>query len=462
MNTPITMAHLCGPLGQALAVVNDETWLYENSNRRRASANDIRFFFELGLEVRTVRPSGSGALTENDLSAMLELETRRFKALQGLLIGMDSEIDDDLRKRSMRRANRLLADGAVAEFVARRFLKPVSEQTWHVAGARRLAGTDDLSVVARFYAIVDGPFLLDIEKEIGSWASEQGYMSVRRAVEIEKAYDAGLVAALAIALYDNMPNEVAEKIFLAKNATWDRRLATHLVGRLIPTKTLPEPPSASDEDNEEAETTPTDVVAEVRSRGSQLLDESRSRKRRQGHRRRDEVTDADGSGRAETPRATGRFDKGVAAYDRAVADFPQTALQDPKAQIPGIDLTFADGKVGRIWGVSGIDDLGGSFTKAGHYLRQRARQDGAFHWTIVLELDLVIPTAVIPLLGLIRTLNAIIAEKPDRRSIALEWRVKFGDGIMGSFAKAVKDQGGEYLEVNILEVGKFDFEKQQA
>jgi len=76
---------------------------------------------------------------------MLELETRRFRALQGLLIGMDPELDDDLRKRSMRRANRLLTDGAVAKFIERRFLKPVSKQTWDLPGARRLAGTDGLS-----------------------------------------------------------------------------------------------------------------------------------------------------------------------------------------------------------------------------------------------------------------------------------------------------------------------------
>jgi len=47
-------------LGQALAVVNDETWLYKDSDRRRASANDIRFFFELGLEIRAIDPASNG------------------------------------------------------------------------------------------------------------------------------------------------------------------------------------------------------------------------------------------------------------------------------------------------------------------------------------------------------------------------------------------------------------------
>jgi hypothetical protein len=65
--------------------------------------------------------------------------------------------------------------------------------------------------------------------------------------------------------------------------------------------------------------------------------------------------------------------------------------QDKKGQIPGIDLTFPDGETGRIWGTPGLDDLrGNSFKKAALYLKQRARQDEAFEWTIVLELDQVI------------------------------------------------------------------------
>jgi hypothetical protein len=75
--------------------------------------------------------------------------------------------------------------------------------------------------------------------------------------------------------------------------------------------------------------------------------------------------------------------------------------QDPKAQIPGIDLTFSDGVTGRIWGVSGIDDLRGvSFEKAKIYLKERARQEGALAWTILIELDQVLSTAFSSLLGM--------------------------------------------------------------
>jgi hypothetical protein len=53
----IKMAHLCGPLGQALAVVDGETWLYEKKDKRRPTANEVHFFFQNGMEVRAVDPS---------------------------------------------------------------------------------------------------------------------------------------------------------------------------------------------------------------------------------------------------------------------------------------------------------------------------------------------------------------------------------------------------------------------
>ena len=85
MTIPIKLAHLCGPLGQALAIVGDETWLFENNARHRPTGNEIRFFFEHGLEVRTVDASKSGNLTEDGLSALLNLETDKHEALRGLL-----------------------------------------------------------------------------------------------------------------------------------------------------------------------------------------------------------------------------------------------------------------------------------------------------------------------------------------------------------------------------------------
>ncbi len=71
--------------------------------------------------------------------------------------------------------------------------------------------------------------------------------------------------------------------------------------------------------------------------------------------------------------------------------------QEAKGQIPGIDLTFADGKTGRIWGVSGVDDLrGASFEKATAYLEARAEQDHVFDRVIEIDLELVMSSAFQP------------------------------------------------------------------
>src|SRR6266851_3869807 len=178
MNAPVTMAHLCGSLGQALAVVDNVTWLYEDKQRRQPTANEIHFFFSHGLEVRPVDPTRDGQPTEKNLLSLLEAETYRFQALQGLLVGMDAEITNHLRIRAMRRTNRLLSNKHVSQFVERRFLKPVNNQEWDLEGARRLARSEALSDVNRLYDIIAGPTLIRLEDEIAAWASQQGYSSV--------------------------------------------------------------------------------------------------------------------------------------------------------------------------------------------------------------------------------------------------------------------------------------------
>ena len=115
--------------------------------------------------------------------------------------------------------------------------------------------------------------------------------------------------------------------------------------------------------------------------------------------------------------------------------------QEPKAQRPGIELSFSDGITGRIWGVSGIEDMhGASFEKAGSYLIQRAALDDAFNWKIYIELEQVISSAFNSLLRMILTLDDVAAEKPERRTITMEWYINPGDDSMRSIAEGVKAQ----------------------
>jgi tetratricopeptide (TPR) repeat protein len=142
----ISVAHLCGPLGQALAVMNGKTWLYDGNNRRSATHNDIRFFFEYGLETYP-----AAARTERDLVAALNLETRCHQALKSVLMGLDGGLADDLRRRAMLRAERLLEDDAVARFAKARLSTLTARKDWNMDEARRLARRFRTFSVASLY-----------------------------------------------------------------------------------------------------------------------------------------------------------------------------------------------------------------------------------------------------------------------------------------------------------------------
>jgi hypothetical protein len=129
--------------------------------------------------------------------------------------------------------------------------------------------------------------------------------------------------------------------------------------------------------------------------------------------------------------------------------------QQAKGQLPGIDLTFADGKNGRIWGVSGIDDYrGASFSKAADYLRDRAESDDVFDWTIDIDLELATSFAVRPLLNLIFTLDKLVKQDPDGgRSAKIVWHVRSGDqnmeGIANDVKKTIQKDGGRGVQIEI-------------
>ncbi len=133
---------------------------------------------------------------------------------------MDPELDWDLRRRNIRRADRVLADRAVAEFIERRFLKPVASQAWDFFGALRLAREEELKRVERLYGIVSAPLLLQIEDEVRAWGYQKKLTSVEGTAALDQAYDNGLVAALATGIFDGDQGDLRTKIFFAKNVNW--------------------------------------------------------------------------------------------------------------------------------------------------------------------------------------------------------------------------------------------------
>lgn len=109
MTGVISLAHIAGPLRQALAVIDNETWLFEaNGDRRRPERNDIAFFFDHGLEVLCIAPASKQAITLDGVLRRLADESVRHDALAAMMVGMDPEVEPDLRSRMLTRAERLL------------------------------------------------------------------------------------------------------------------------------------------------------------------------------------------------------------------------------------------------------------------------------------------------------------------------------------------------------------------
>ena len=233
MTGQISLAHVAGPLHQALAVIDDQTWLFEaGGDRRRPTGNDIRFFFDHGLEVVRVASDAGQQISIDGLLRRLDEEAARHDALSAMLAGMDPDIDAALRRRMLRRAERHLQQKATHDFVARRLLRPTSAQEWDVQGAVEICAEFALAQAGRLFGILGGATLIGLEDEIYAWATGEGAgSSVAAAVVLAKARETGLVAAIAVASEDGTGNSLRNLIFEAKPAGWDPRLVAHLAAR---------------------------------------------------------------------------------------------------------------------------------------------------------------------------------------------------------------------------------------
>lgn len=125
--------------------------------------------------------------------------------------------------------------------------------------------------------------------------------------------------------------------------------------------------------------------------------------------------------------------------------------QDAKGQVPGVDLTFADNRTGRIWGTAGVDDLrAGTFVKALASVRKRADQEQAFEWDIRIELEQVVTTAQLPLVAFLRGLNLIVREgKPGQRVITINWRVRAQNLSLLSLARTLEEEFAKQKEPKV-------------
>ena len=230
MTGVVSLANIAGPLRQALAIIDNETWLFEaNGDRRRPERNDIAFFFDHGLEVLCIAPASKQAITLDGVLRRLADESVRHDALAAMMVGMDPEVEPDLRSRMLTRAERLLQQTDVHEFVARRLLRSVSTQEWDAQGAARLCTTLALPSAGRLFNILGGTLLSELEDDIYAWAtSAGGGTSASAAMLIDKMGETGLIAAAAFASINPTKNGLKQLVFGAKQSGWDPRLVAHL------------------------------------------------------------------------------------------------------------------------------------------------------------------------------------------------------------------------------------------
>jgi hypothetical protein len=119
--------------------------------------------------------------------------------------------------------------------------------------------------------------------------------------------------------------------------------------------------------------------------------------------------------------------------------------QDAKGQRPGVDLSFSDGAPGRIWGVSGVDDLDGqTFRMAAEFLTEQARLLGTFEWSIIVELQQVVSTSAAECQRFFLTLAHLVEDPADEpeaqgsRRVTVDWRVAPKNRTMASMRRTVQ------------------------
>ena len=148
---------------------------------RLAWANEIYLFRHTAFEIRPAHPEGR-PVPIGVLRDLLREEIAFFEGLDGLLVGMDPDMPECVRSRSITRAERILESAPeLASRIRQRFLRPVTEDEWEPRSGLKLAeGRGALSAASCYRQLCEGFFdriCHDIDdvvrKEFGSGVEAQ-------------------------------------------------------------------------------------------------------------------------------------------------------------------------------------------------------------------------------------------------------------------------------------------------
>jgi len=157
----IESAYVSGSLGQALFRDQSSAAVMildgPEAAAREASSNEIYWFRYYARELALADPTGLPVSLE-PLRSRLDEEVRFFRALDGLLVGMDADFSGDLRRRSIQQAEEILeSDAATLERAIMHLTNtatpsenpPVAPKEAAGAPAGEIEVTDDMCDAAR-------------------------------------------------------------------------------------------------------------------------------------------------------------------------------------------------------------------------------------------------------------------------------------------------------------------------
>lgn len=194
----VQKAFVSGSLGQAIFYEGGGYKILDAGGRkpREARPNDLYFFRNIAREVVPVHPEG-WPVSFNRVKEALKREVALFKGLDGLLVGMDPDMSNEMRSRATLRANRVLRrDREIARLIARRFHIPVDPQEWDPSIGIETARANGATCAEAFYRPLSNGLVDRIAEVIVETVREQLGSGVDAAVYRKRLMYSGLISEL--------------------------------------------------------------------------------------------------------------------------------------------------------------------------------------------------------------------------------------------------------------------------
>ena len=192
-------AFVSGSLGQAVYREDRAFRILDapQAEPREALPNEIQWFRHAAREVAPVHAEGLPVALEV-VRSRLEEETRFFRGLDGLLVGMDPDFSAKTRTRAISRAEEILsANGEVARRIRQRFLIPANAQEWDAAGALALALEHKANSASACYRLLAAGIIDRLADDIAAVVLDKAGDGVDAARRREIILRSGIVAELA-------------------------------------------------------------------------------------------------------------------------------------------------------------------------------------------------------------------------------------------------------------------------